>query len=144
MCELVRSTFFKIRILLRTETGQFLISQDVRSESRPAAAEARRAFGGSTLIRSFRFIFIVCNAPQQAHAAVAIVRAYSYFPNYRQNHNRRKSKQSQQKSNCAISCDEMARNPGFPIFPTLRPKVYELQSWGRSLFFSHGSNIVGS
>ena len=40
MCELVRSTFFKIRILLRTETGQFLISQDVRSESRPAAAES--------------------------------------------------------------------------------------------------------
>ena len=55
MCMCVRSTFFKIRILLRTETGQFLISQDVRSESRPAAAVLRfRGGGGEGQVFAFR------------------------------------------------------------------------------------------
>ena len=55
MCVRLRSTFFKIRILLRTETGQFLISQDVRSESRPAAAVLRfRGGGGEGQVFAFR------------------------------------------------------------------------------------------
>ena len=58
MCELVRSTFFKIRILLRTETGQFLISQDVRSESggqqvRGLTFFASRSFPASRSCLSF-------------------------------------------------------------------------------------------
>ena len=44
------------------------------------------------LIRSFKFIFIVCIATQQANATTAIAPAGCRSPYYRQNHNWRKSK----------------------------------------------------
>ena len=71
-------------------------------------------------IRSFRFIFILRVAPQQTHAAVAVVRAGYPSPDYRQNHNRRKSKAKLTKMQLHDILRRGCSKSGIPYVPYLK------------------------
>ena len=85
----------------------------------------RGSMGGTTWtvfasvlhIRSFRFIFILRVAPQQTHAAVAVVRAGYPSPDYRQNQNRRKSKEKLTKMQLHDILRRDCSKSGLPYFP---------------------------